>query len=140
VKRCGRRRAFPAAGVLALGLVGSAIAAAESPRIASLGVRNGASFGFAASGGGIAPGSIFVVFGAGLGPETPLQGAIPYSDSLPDDAMGTRVEFRSLEAGTSVKAYLLYTSASQVMGIVPSGTSLGRAEVTVSYEGEESRP
>jgi len=141
VRPPGGRRTFPAAGLLVLGLMGSAIhASAEPPRVGSLGVRNGASFGFARAGGGIAPGSIFVIFGAGMGPEAALQGTIPYPDSLPDDAMGTRVEFRSLESGTSVAAYLLYTSASQLMGILPSETPLGRAEVSVTYQGETSRP
>lgn len=90
-------------------------------------------------GGGIAPGSIFVVLGEGLGPETPLQGAIPYPDSLPDDATGTRVEFHSIESGT-VTAYLLYTSTWQVMGILPSGMPVGEAEITVTYGGETSEP
>jgi uncharacterized protein (TIGR03437 family) len=127
--------------LLALGLVGSAFpAAAEPPRIAPLGVRNAASFGFADSGGGIAPGSIFAVFGASLGPDTPLQGTIPYPDSLPADATGTRVEVRSLESGATVTAYLLYTSASQVLGILPSTTPLGRAQLTVIHGGEASEP
>ena len=125
--------------MLALGF-GLSLAEAAPPEIASLGVRNAASFGFARSGGGIAPGSIFVVFGAGLGPETPLQGTIPYPSSLPDDSTGTRVVIHSLESDTTVAAYLLYTSASQVMAILPSETPLGQAEVTVTFEGETSEP
>jgi hypothetical protein len=135
------QRRLPGASLFALGLLGPAIqAAAESPRIAPLGIRNAASFGFAESGGGIAPGSIFGVFGTDLGPETPLQGTIPYPDSLPNDATGTRVEVRSLESGATVAAYLLYTSASQVMGILLSTTPLGRAQLTVIHGGEASEP
>lgn len=89
---------------------------------------------------GLAGGSIFVVFGSGLGPEQLVLGKVPYPDQLPAGPGGTRVTFRSLVTEEVFTAYLIHSWQSQVSGIVPSRLPLGLAEVTVSHDGMESDP
>lgn len=111
-------------------------------------VRNGASFegdvpapsGPMPIGTGLAGGSIFVLFGSGLGPNEIALGAVPYPDQLPSEASGTRVTFRSLENEQVYLAPLIHSLQTQVSGIVPSPLPVGLAEVTVSYDGMESEP
>lgn len=86
----------------------------------------------------IAQGSIFVVFGAGLGPASPVMApGLPLPASLPD-ANGTSITLSS--SGQTLKAFLVYSSAVQVNGILPSTTPLGPADVTVTYNGKTSSP
>lgn len=91
-------------------------------------------------GPGVAGGSIFVVFGSGLGPAELALGKVPYPGQLPVGAGGTRVTFRSLVTEEVFTAYLIHSWHSQVSGIVPSQLPPGLAEVTVSYDGMESEP
>jgi uncharacterized protein (TIGR03437 family) len=84
----------------------------------------------------IAQGSIFAVFGTGLGPAT-----IAYPPGLPlptavPAANGTSISISS--GGTKVAAYIVYTVASQVGAILPSTTPVGNANVTVTYNGRTS--
>lgn len=84
----------------------------------------------------IAQGSIFVVFGRGMGPAALLQpSGLPLPTSLPG-ANGTSVSVAS--GGQAVSAFLLYSSATQVAAILPSNTPVGAANVTVSYNGQTS--
>ena len=91
-------------------------------------------------GSGVAPGSIFVVFGENLGTQELIHGALPYPTQLPFGPGGTQVSFQSVESGETFQAYLIHSSAGQVAGIIPSGIPLGFAEVRVSYNGMESDP
>jgi uncharacterized protein (TIGR03437 family) len=89
---------------------------------------------------GLARGSIFVVFGSGLGPEELVHGALPYPTRLPMDPSGTHITFRNLETTELFEAYLIHSWRSQVAGIIPSAIPAGQAEVRVSYNGQESEP
>jgi len=89
---------------------------------------------------GIAPGSLFLVRGTGLGPAVPAGGALPYPNRLPDVPNGTQVLVRSLDTEAEHSAWLLYTSDTQVNAILPSSVPAGPAEVIVSYGGESSEP
>jgi hypothetical protein len=94
------------------------------PVIADLGVTNAASYAtLGATGAGIAPGSIFVIFGTGLGPDR-LQAAAEYP--LRTELAGTSVNI----GGTS--AFLLYASASSM--------TEGTRAVTVTFNGVTSQP
>src|SRR5579884_877904 len=81
----------------------------------------------------IAQGSIFVIFGTGLGPSS-----IAYATSLPlpTSVSGTSVSVSS--GGQTVSAYVVYSLATQVAAILPSNTPLGPATVTVTYNGQSS--
>ncbi len=104
------------------------------PRIAEGGVVNSASYltpGLPNA--GIAQGSIFTIYGLGLGPQQLVQaGRLP----LPSELAGTSA--RVVANGRSYPVYLYYTSASAVSGVFPSSVPEGPAAVTVTYGGQES--
>lgn len=105
------------------------------PRIATDGVRNSASYspaGFVNT--GIAEGSLFTIFGEGLGPDTLQQASVP----LPKTLAGTSVHVSA--AGQNIDAFLFYVSAHQLAGLMPSSTPIGDATVTVTYQGQASNP
>ncbi len=79
---------------------------------------------------GIAQGSIFVVYGAALGPAT-----IVVSPSLPllPTLSGTSVQVTV--GGTTVSAPMIYTLQSQIAAVLPSNTPIGTGTVTVTYNG-----
>jgi len=114
--------------------LGAAIPLGAAPSIAKSGVKNGASYvdpGF--PNGAIAQGSIFDVFGSGLGPAQ-----IQYASSfpLPTALSGTSVSVTV--NGTTVQCYMLFTLASQVAAILPSTTPVGTGTMVVSYNGATS--
>jgi uncharacterized protein (TIGR03437 family) len=100
------------------------------------GVLNSASYlspGLPAS--GIAQGSIFVVFGTGLGPSQIVQ-----ADKLPLPTKLAETSVTVTVGGTSKPAFLVYTLASQVAAILPSSVPTGSGTVTVTYNGATSAP
>ena len=107
---------------------------AAGPTIASPGVYNSASYALSTfPDGGIAQGSIFVVFGSGLGPSTiAYNSSLPYQTSL----MGTSVSVTV--SGTTVACLMFYTSAGQLAAILPSNTPAGTGTITVTYNGATS--
>ncbi len=116
------------AAVLVLVLTSPACSAV--PVVNGAGVVNNASY---TNTPGIARGSIFAVFGQDLGPEQlQVVSRFPLSARL----AGTSV--RVSVAGQSVDALILYTSASQVGAVLPSGTPVGQGTLTVSYDGQAS--
>jgi len=93
---------------------------------------NGASF----TSGAVAPGQMFTIFGANLGPAT-----LAYHDDLSWDLRfigainGTEVLF------DGVPAAMIYTSAGQIAGVVPYAVAgKGTTSVVVQYEGVASKP
>jgi len=101
--------------------------ATSAPNITN--VENGA--GYVSQGlpnAGIAQGSIFVLFGTGLGPlnidiaQTPFQ-----STSLGGTSVSITV------GGTTVSALMSYTSATQIAALLPSNTPVGTGTVSVTY-------
>jgi uncharacterized protein (TIGR03437 family) len=85
----------------------------------------------------IAQGSIFAVFGTGMGPATLTFAGLPLPTSLPD-ANGTSIAVTS--GGKTVNAYMVYTLAGQLAAIMPSTAAVGDATVTVTYAGKTSAP
>jgi uncharacterized protein (TIGR03437 family) len=84
----------------------------------------------------IAQGSIFIVFGADLGPATATYPAgLPLPTTLPV-SNGTSISISA--GGQTIAAYMFYTSALQVQAILPSTTPVGTANVTLSYNGKTS--
>ncbi|HEY3839890.1 MAG TPA: hypothetical protein VGL72_25135 [Bryobacteraceae bacterium] len=105
-----------------------------APSIAAQGVKNAASFADPRlPNGSIAQGSIFNVFGSGMGPAT-----IAYASSLPLPTTLSGTSINVTVGGTTVPCVMFYTSASQVAAILPSNTPAGTGTITVSYNGSAS--
>jgi uncharacterized protein (TIGR03437 family) len=86
----------------------------------------------------IAQGSIFIVFGTGMGPSSPTYPAgLPLPISLPA-VNGTSITISS--GGQNFDAFMFYTSALQVQAILPSNTTVGDATVTLTFNGKTSAP
>lgn len=86
-------------------------------------------------GSGIAQGSIFSVFGTGLGPDTLVQA---FSFPLQTTLGGTSVTVTV--GGTQVSALILAALSYQVNAILPSTTPVGTGTFTVTYNGQTSAP
>ncbi len=80
---------------------------------------------------GIAQGSIFTVYGTGLGPATIAEDPNPFQDTT---VSGTSMTVTA--GGQTVKVPMYYTSATQVSGLLPSNTPVGAGTLTVSYNGQ----
>jgi uncharacterized protein (TIGR03437 family) len=99
------------------------------------GILNAASYTSSKlPGGAIAQGSIFVVFGARMGPSAIALAGFP----LPSTLAGTNVKVTS--GGQTLDCPLVYTLAGQLAAILPSNTPVGTATLTVSFNGQTSAP
>jgi uncharacterized protein (TIGR03437 family) len=120
--------------LLALGVLSAITPLSAAPSIAANGVKNSASYANAAfPNGGIAEGSIFVVFGTAMGPSQ-----ITYSSTLPlpTNLAGTTVSVTV--SGTTVQCPMVYTKDVQIAAILPSNTPVGTGTITVSFNGSAS--
>ncbi|MBZ5608271.1 MAG: hypothetical protein LAP38_08440 [Acidobacteriia bacterium] len=82
---------------------------------------------------GIAQGSIFAIFGGGLGPAQVVQ-----AQRLPLETQVAGTSVRISAAGTDYPVPLLYSSATAVGGVLPSSVPEGQADVIVNYDGRDS--
>ena len=122
------------AKTLALLLLSFAIPAAAQPVVGA--AVNSASYIHAGlPNAGIAQGSLFVLFGSGMGPSTLQQISV---FPLPATFGGTSVSVTV--GGQTVACYMIYTSVKQVAAILPSSTPVGSGTVTVTYNGQTSAP
>jgi len=114
----------------------AASCAFAQPAISSSEVVNSASYLVQGMpGSGIGQGSIFTIFGSGLGPNTLVQaGPLPLQTSLG----GTSVTVTA--GGQVVKAYILAALSYQVNALLPSTTPTGSGTVTVTYNNQTSAP
>lgn len=93
------------------------------------GVVNGASFTPPGPiGSQIAQGSIFSIFGQGLGPTT-----LTKVSGFPLLATLAGVSVQVTQGSTTVNAYPIVVSANQVNAIMPSNAPLGRVAIQVTY-------
>jgi uncharacterized protein (TIGR03437 family) len=112
--------------------------AVAQPAIASLGIRNGASYALPGlPNSGIAQGSLFIVFGQNMGPAKIVQVS---SYPLPTSAGLAGTSIQVTINGTTVDAIMLYTLATQVAAVLPSSTPIGTGTLTVTYNGQASAP
>ncbi len=119
-------------------LLGCALLPGQSaPSIRSqAGVVNAANYAPADfPGGAIAQGSIFVVFGTGLGPTTLLS-----ATSFPLQTTLGGVSITVTQGATTVNAIPVYVYATQVAAIMPSNAPLGAVQVTLTYNNVRSAP
>jgi uncharacterized protein (TIGR03437 family) len=105
-----------------------------APTIASLGVKNAASYAYPLfPNGSIAKGSLFVVFGSAMGPD-PIQFASSFP--LPPTLAGTSISVTV--GGSTTQCPMIYTSGGQLAAILPSTVPNGTGTMTVSYNGSAS--
>ncbi len=83
----------------------------------------------------IAEGSMFVGYGANMGPASLVQAS---SYPLPTNLSGTSVKVAV--GGTSVDAIMIYASATQFAAVLPSSAPVGGGTITVTYNGQTSTP
>ena len=109
---------------------------ANVPFVPFDGVTNNASYlPGCATNGGIAQGSLFAVFGQGIGPATLAQvRAFPLPVSL--EGVAVRVAM----AGATYDAWPLYASSTQVGAILPSRVPAGDGLLTLTYQGRPAAP
>jgi uncharacterized protein (TIGR03437 family) len=81
----------------------------------------------------VSPGKIVVIYGAGLGPSQPVLNQ-PSNGVFGTTLSGTTVAF----SGNA--APVLYTSATQIIAVVPYEVTGPTAQLTVVYEGQISAP
>lgn len=86
----------------------------------------------------VSPGKIVVIYGVGLGPPQLIQNQ-PSIGQSSNGQFGTRVGGTAVSFN-GIAAPILYTSATQVAAVVPYALSGTRAEVIVTYQGEDSAP
>lgn len=113
-----------------------AVAAVRAQFVPLDGVVNNASYLPAcAPNGGIAPGSLFAVFGSDIGPASLAQvSAFPLQPSL--DGVSVRVAMN----GVTYDAWPLYANATQIGAILPSAVPPGNGALTVTYRGRQAAP
>lgn len=118
-------------------LIAVATASAQAPSVPAGGILNSASYALdGLPGAGVAQGSLFVIYGTRMGPDTGqmVSAAFP----LPKTLAQTEVTITS--GGSTVKALLIYVSAGLIKAILPSSTPVGAATLTVTYNGQASTP
>ncbi len=100
---------------------------------------NSASYRAAGMAGtGVAQGSMFTIFGTGLGPQTLVQA---FTFPLPTNLGGSNgTSVTVTVGGTQVSAIILAAINYQVNAILPSTTPVGTGTFTVTYQGQTSAP
>jgi uncharacterized protein (TIGR03437 family) len=83
---------------------------------------------------GIAQGSIFIVYGASLGPNNIAVEPVPFQDM---NVGGTSMAVTAAN-GQVINVPMYYASATQVAGLLPSNTPVGAGTLTVSNNGQAS--
>ncbi len=115
--------------LFALPLASTALAA---PTIDSGGVVNASGYQTT-----LAPDTVFLVYGHGLGPSSIDIGSGPdYTMNL----AGTSIAFTPVSGGDATNVKIVFTLDTQVAGLLPSAIAPGDYQVTVSYKGETSPP
>ncbi len=115
-----------------------ACAAVAQPVVSAGGILNAASYALTGlPNSGIAQGSLFIVFGSGLGPPAISQvGAFP----LPTAAGLSGTSIKVTVNNVALDVPMVYTLATQIAGVLPSKTPAGPGTLTVIYNGQTSAP
>jgi uncharacterized protein (TIGR03437 family) len=126
-------------GALALCVcLGTATLAQAQPVVYQGGVVNAASYiPVGLPNAGVARGAMFVAFGERMGPANLVRAStfpLPTANGL----AGTSA--RITIGGTTYDCIMLYTSAGQIAGIIPSTVPAGTGSFTVTYNGQTSAP
>ncbi len=86
----------------------------------------------------LAPGVVFVIFGSNMGPSSIATAQAP---NYPAILGGTSVTFTPAGGtGAPVAANMVYSVAGQIAGLLPSSTTPGAYNVSVTYNSQPSAP
>jgi uncharacterized protein (TIGR03437 family) len=85
----------------------------------------------------LAPDTVFVIFGSGLGPASLAAGAGP---DYPTSVGGTSITFTPAAGGPAINAKMVYSVGGQVAGLLPSSITPGTYAVRVTYNTLTSAP
>jgi len=123
-----RQRLFFAVGLLA------AVSAFAQPAVSEGGILTSA---FRSNprlpNGGVAQGSLFSIYGAGLGPSSGVGvSSLPLQQTL----AGTSIRVTS--GGMTINCFPIFTIQGQVNAILPSNTPVGNATLVVTFNGASS--
>jgi len=102
------------------------------PSIATGGIVNASSYL-----NKLAPDTVFVIFGSGMGPGTIAIAAAP---DYPATLAGTSITFTPAGGGTVIAPKMVYTVGGQICGLLPSSIAPGTYAVRVTYNGQTSAP
>src|ERR1019366_6696235 len=133
---CAGRSGTTAAGSvnITIELTGATPAAQAAPAIYGGGVVNAANFMVnTLPGGGIAQGSIFTIFGSGLGPANYVQ-----VSSFPLGPQFNGVSINLKQGSQQISGIPLFVYATQINALLPSNTPLGTVSLQVVYNGQTS--
>ena len=124
------------AGFWPIILMSAAVPVDAQPVINSGGVVNAASYAYSGlPNSSIAQGSMFLVFGTGLGPSSLVQNK---SYPIPTNLGGTSARINV--EGIAVDGLMVYATGGQLAVILPSSTPVGSGTITVTYNGAASAP
>jgi uncharacterized protein (TIGR03437 family) len=70
----------------------------------------------------LAPDTVFVIFGSAMGPAALTAASTP---NYPTSLGGTSITFSPSSGGTAIPAKMIYSSAGQVAGLLPSSIAPG---------------
>lgn len=123
---------------LLLGFVAlSTLPVLAQTQIGQRGIVNAGSYiPWGMPGGGIARGSVFSVFGSGLGPASSPPLAFPLAITLG----GVSIKVSAPSGSPSVDAIPLFVSPGQINAIMPSNAPLGMVSVVVTYNNVRTNP
>jgi uncharacterized protein (TIGR03437 family) len=85
----------------------------------------------------LAPDTVFVIFGSGMGPATLAAASAP---NYPASLGGTSVTFTPSSGGAAITTEMVYTSAVQVAALLPSSIAPGAYAVRLTYNNQTSAP
>jgi uncharacterized protein (TIGR03437 family) len=83
----------------------------------------------------LAPDTVFVMFGTNMGPATLAAASAP---NYPDSLGGTSITFKPASGGAAITAKMIYSSAGQVAGLLPSSIAPGTYAVQLTYNNQTS--
>jgi trimeric autotransporter adhesin len=109
-----------------------AVTGAGAPSISSGGIVNATGYQTL-----LAPDTVFTIFGNSMGPATLTAASAP---NYPTSLGGTSITFTPSGGGTPINAKLVYSSAGQVAGLLPSSITPGKYSVQLTYNGQASAP
>jgi uncharacterized protein (TIGR03437 family) len=81
----------------------------------------------------IAQGSIFTIFGSGLGPAVGVQ-----ASAFPLETLFHGVSISISQGSTTVAAVPLYVSATQINAVMPSNAPIGQDTLVVTFDGQST--
>lgn len=122
----------PSSGPPVIVAVTLTVHAAGAPAITPGGIVNAS--GYQAI---LAPDTVFVIFGSNMGPAVLQSASAP---NYPTTLGGTTITLAPQPGGAAITAKMMYTSAGQVAGLLPSSAAPGTYAVSVTYNQQSSAP